>query len=115
MLFRSEQAANRQQGGLKSAQVPVAWWADASGEPVEGTLTRVDCLVGPLRLTIQPAAGAPKVLLIREPDKLSVKGQKEAEFACGVQRPARKIRVVHDSKPDAKLATAGDIHLVEFP
>ena len=50
-----------------------------------------------------------------DPQKISVHGSGVAEFACGVQRPARKIQVVHDAKPDAKLGTAGDVRVVEFP
>jgi hypothetical protein len=114
-IHAAEEAANRKQGGLKSTQAVVEWWNEESGEPVGGMLTKVDCLTGPLRLTIQKSGGGTAVLLIRDPQKLSVRGASEATFGCGVQRPPRKIQVVHDAKPDAKLGTAGDIKVVEFP
>jgi len=119
-VHAAEDAANLKQGGLKSNTAPVAWWAEEPGMPVEGTLARVDCLSGPFKLTVQLPGGTAKkpnqvILLVRDPLKLTVRGAAQAEFACGVQRPPRKIRLVHDSKPDAKLGTAGDVRVVEFP
>lgn len=83
-----------------------------------GSLTRVDCLAGSaLRLTILQATGRPVKLLIRDLNKVMVQGTAsgQAEFACGIQKPARKIEVRHDSKADAKLETLGDIAVVKFP
>ena len=118
-VHAAEDAANRQQGGLKSNQTPVAWWADETGTPVEGLLTRVDCQASSFKLTIQKANSKDTVvLLVRDPQKLSVRGNSpnaQVEFGCGVQRPPRKIQLVHDAKPDAKLGTAGDVRVVEFP
>jgi hypothetical protein len=118
-VHAAEDAANRQQGGLKSTQAPVAWWADEQGTPVEGLLTRVDCLATSFKLTIQKTSAKDiVVLLVRDPQKLSVRGNStnaQVEFGCGVQRPPRKIQVVHDAKPDAKQGTAGDVRVVEFP
>jgi hypothetical protein len=71
----------------------------------------VDCLNGPLRLTIQKTGGGSAILLIRDPKALLGTGAP----TCGVQRPARKIKVLHDDKPDAKLGSAGEIQFVEFP
>jgi len=112
-----EQAANQRMaansGNVKGA---VKWYGDPTGQKVSGTLTRVECLNGgPLRLTIQQA-GFPIRLLIRNPKQLTVAADSgEAEFACGVQKPARKIEVQHDGKADARLSTMGDIVTVKFP
>jgi len=111
-----EQAANQRlsanAGNVKGA---VPWFGDPNGQKVSGTLTRVDCLSGPLRLTIQQA-GFPIRLLIRNPKQLTVAADSgQADFACGVQKPARKIEVQHDGKADAKLGTLGDILVVKFP
>jgi hypothetical protein len=114
-IHAAEEAANRAQGGLKSNVKPVEWWTDAKGEPVSGTLTRVDCLTGPLKLTIAKTGGGNAVLLVRDPQKISVRGAAQASFACGVQRPPRKIAVEHNAKPDPALGTAGDVVVVEFP
>jgi hypothetical protein len=80
-------------------------------------LTRVDCLAaGALRLTILQATGRPVQLLIRDPKQLQVEAASgQAEFACGVQKPAKKIEVRHNAKADAKFGTLGDIAVVKFP
>jgi hypothetical protein len=113
-----EQAANRRMaannGNVKGA---VPWYGDPTGQKVSGTLTRVECLNGgQMRLTIQQA-GFPIRLLIRNPKQLTVSASDsgQAEFACGVQKPARKIEVQHDGKADARLSTMGDIVTVKFP
>jgi len=63
------------------------------------------------------AAGpAPVVLLIRDPNHLTVSADSgQAEFACGVQRVPRRIEVQHNAQADEKLGTAGDILVVKFP
>jgi len=116
-VHAAEQAANQRLGANASnIQNPVPWFGDGTGERVSGILTRVDCLNGPLRLTIQPDTGAPARLLIRDPKQLTVAADSgEAVFGCGAQKPARKIEVQHNAKPDAKLGTAGDIVVVKFP
>ncbi len=113
-----ESAANERMaannGNVKGA---VKWYGDPTGQKVSGTLTRVECLAsgGQMRLTIQQA-GFPIRLLVRNPKQLTVAADSgEAEFACGVQKPARKIEVQHDGKADAKLSTMGDILVVKFP
>jgi hypothetical protein len=113
-----EQAANQRMaannGNVKGA---VPWYGDPTGQKVSGTLTRVECLNGgQMRLTIQQA-GFPIRLLIRNPKQLTVSASDsgQAEFACGVQKPVRKIEVQHDGKADAKLSTMGDILVVKFP
>ncbi len=114
-VHAAEAAANARLGGLKPGEKPVPWWTDPAGPKVSGKLTRVDCLPGTLRLTVQPAAGLAVKLLIRDPNQLTVKGQTQAEFACGVQRTPRNINLVHNGKPDERLGTSGDVLTVEFP
>ncbi len=97
------------------AQKPVDWWDDPKGEKVEGKLTRVDCFNGPLRLTIQKEGGAVVRVAVRNLKSLTVHGADEAVFGCGASRPTRKIRLVYQPQPDAKLGTLGDVLVVEFP
>ena len=69
-----------------------------------------------MRLTIMQGTGRPVSLLVRDPKKLMVASDSgQFEFACGVQRPARKIEVRHDAKADAKFGTLGDIAVIKFP
>jgi hypothetical protein len=114
-IHAAEAKANREQGGLKSDVAPVKWWSDEKGEPVSGSLTHVDCGSGSLKLTVAKAGGGNVVLLVRDPSKLVVRGSEEASFACGAQRPARKIALEHNAKPDAQFSTSGDVLSVEFP
>lgn len=111
----AEDRANKEQGPLKPGTVVVPWWKDADGQKLSGTLTRIDCLKGPMRLTVQPASGMPVQLLIRDPQKVQVQGANEAVLGCGVQKPARKINLVHTGKPDAATGTAGEVLMLEFP
>ena len=115
-IHAAEQAANQRlaaNAGNVNGAMP--WFGDPNGQNVSGTLTRVECLNGPLRLTIQQT-GFPIRLLIRNPKQLTVAADSgPADFTCGVQKPARKIEVQHDGKADAKLGTLGDIQVVKFP
>jgi hypothetical protein len=104
----AEARANREQGGLKSGATPVPFAQIYGGETVNGTLIQVDCLNGPRRLTIQNAKSTVKVL-VRGTDGLN-----PADFTCGVQKPARQVMVIHDSKPDAKLGTVGNVTTYEL-
>lgn len=88
---------------------------DEKGAKVAGVLTRVDCLNGPLRLSIQRDDASVIRLLIRDPKKMTVAlNSGDAVFVCGVAKPARKIEVQHNGKADAKTGTAGDITLINI-
>ena len=113
----AEQAANERlsaRAGNVANAVP--WYGDPTGEQVSGTLTRVDCLNDSMRLTIQTSTGGSVRLLIRDPRKITVNSalSAQAEFVCGVQKPARRIEVKHNAKADDKMGTVGDILVVAF-
>ncbi len=108
-------ASARLNAGRAAYQTPTEWWDAPTGQKVEGKLTRVECLKGPLRLTIQKDGGAIVKVAVRDLNKLTVNGATEAKFGCGVTKPVRKIRLTYDAKPDAKLGTLGDVLVVEFP
>lgn len=115
-VHAAEAATNeRLNAGKGPYQKPIEWWDAPNGEKVEGKLTRVDCLNGPLRLTVQKDGGALVKVAVRDLNKLTVNGANEAKFVCGVARPARKIRLTYQARPDAKLGTLGDVLVVEFP
>jgi hypothetical protein len=115
-VHAAEAATNaRLNAGKGAYQKPIEWWNDPNGEKVEGKLTRVDCLSGPLRLTIQKDGGGLVKVAVRDLKTLTVNGAKEAQFGCGVARPVRKIRLTYEAKPDTKLGTLGDVLVVEFP
>jgi hypothetical protein len=115
-VHAAEAAANaRLNAGKGAYQKPQEWWNDPDGVKVEGKLIRVDCLNGPLRLTVQKDGGLVVKVVVRDLNKLTVNGATEAKFGCGVAKPVRKIRLTYQAKPDAKLGTLGDVLVVEFP
>lgn len=115
-VHAAEDAATKQAGGLKPGEKPIAWWTEPEGEKLSGKLARVDCLSGgALRLTINIDGGGTIRLLIPDPKRLQVPGGDDAKFVCGVQRTARKIRVIYNVKTDAKLNTVGEVAMVDFP
>ena len=120
----AERAANERLRGFRgdtpvpATVVPLSSLAgETQGEKVAGTLTRVECLNGPLRLSIQREdSGIVIRLLIRDARKINVAlDSGEAVFACGAQKPARKIEVQYKANADAKTSTLGEILLVKFP
>lgn len=115
-VHAAEDAANKQLGGMKPGEKPVQWWEEPAGEKLSGQLARVDCLTGgAMRLTINIDGGGTIRLLIRDLKNIQVQNAEQAKFACGAQRPVRKIRVIYTVKTDAKLDTVGEIALVDFP
>lgn len=114
-VHAAEDAANQRLGGRKTSTPPVAWWDDPKGDKVSGVLARVDCLNGPMRLTIRIDGGGTIRLLIPDPKKLVIQGGGEAHLACGIQRPAARIKAVYTVKADAKLGTVGEVAMVELP
>lgn len=115
-VHAAEDRVNKQLGGMKPGEKPEAWWEDPPGDVVSGSLGRVDCLGNQMiRLTVNIDGGGTIRLLIRDPNHLAVKGTGQAKFGCGIQKPARKIRVIYNLKADAKLDTVGDVAMVDFP
>jgi hypothetical protein len=108
--------ANRANPPSNSGAEVVEWWEDPkpSGK-IEGVLQRVDCLGKQLRLVIRTQDGALARLLIRDPGEVVILGGREQTFGCGPQRPLRKIVVEYHPKPDAKLGTAGEAAVLDFP
>jgi hypothetical protein len=112
------EAASRERmnAGKAPYQKPVEWFDEAAGVKVEGKLIRVDCLNGgPMKLTVQQDGGALVKVVVRDLKRLTVDGTNEARFVCGTAKPARKIKLSYQAKPDAKLGTLGDVLVVEFP
>lgn len=114
-VHAAEEAANQRAGGLKSTQAAVQWWSDQDGVKLSGTLQRVDCMNGSLRLAVQPGAGSAVQILIRDPSKLAVKDSTGLKLSCGPQRPVRKIELVHNGRPDGSMSTVGDATFVDMP
>jgi type II secretory pathway pseudopilin PulG len=93
-----------------------AWWDGPRPDAkIEGLLTQVDCLGKQARLVIESKGAKPMRLLVPDSGKIVIIGGGEKTFGCGPQKPPRAIVVDYFAKPDAKLGTAGEAALIEFP
>lgn len=111
----AEQKANRNVKPLAPDQKVEAWWdGPRPDRRVEGMIERVDCIREGARLAVRDASRALTLVLIREPEKVALSGAKDATFACGPQRPPRRVLIEYFAKPDKQSGTAGEVATVEF-
>jgi hypothetical protein len=100
-------------GNAKPDPKAVPWWDGAlpSGK-ITGTLKQVDCLGKQARLVVE-GADHKTVKLLVDPAQVFVAGGGQLNLGCGVQKP-RRVAIEYFPKPNAKLATAGDVATIEF-
>jgi hypothetical protein len=92
------------------------WWDSPRPDgKIQGMLTQVDCLGKQARLVIERKDAKPVRLLVPDAGKIAILGGGEKTFGCGPQKPPRNIVVEYFTKPDAKLGTAGEAAVIEFP
>lgn len=104
------------QGQEKKPDSPVVPWWDGPGPPgkAKGMLKQVDCLGRQARLVIDTDDRKTIKLLVRDPGKIVITTSSgEQTLGCGVQKP-RRVTVSYYPKPEARLATAGDVAMIEF-
>jgi hypothetical protein len=98
----------------KTAVVP--WWEGPKPEGrAQGALTQVDCLGKRFRLVIQDENRKVTRLLIADAGQVAIEGGGELNLSCGAQKPPRRIVVQYYPKADARLATAGEVAVMQFP
>jgi tetratricopeptide (TPR) repeat protein len=104
-------------GGKPAGDTPVVpWWDGPKPEgSASGMLKQVDCLGTRFRLVIEGEKGKLTRLLISGAGQVTLEGGGELSLSCGAQRPPRRIAVQYHPKPDAKLATAGEVAVIRFP
>ena len=92
----------------------VPWWEgrQAAGK-VQGSLKQVDCLGKQARLVIEAADHKIVKLLVTDPATISIVGGGEQALRCGAQKP-RAVVIEYVPKPNARLATAGEVATLEF-
>jgi hypothetical protein len=104
------------QGGKPGDAPVVPWWDGPTAEgSASGMLKQVDCLDQRFRLVIEGEKGKLTRLLIADPGRVGVQGGGQLSLSCGAQRPPRRVTVQYHPKPDAKLATAGEVAVIHFP
>ena len=109
-------AEARANAGLKldPNQKVVEWWDGPAGVSVIGKLERVDCLKGPARLLVRDSKGRLSQYKVNDPAKVAITGAGQLTLACGPQQPPRAVKLQVEAKPDPKLATAGNVMMIEF-
>ncbi len=109
-LHAAEAKAN---GNTKPDPNAVPWWdsAQPSGK-ITGTLKQVDCLGKQARLVIE-GEDHKTVKLLADPAHVFVAGGGQLNLGCGAQKP-RRVAIEYFPKPNAKLATAGEVATIEF-
>ena len=80
---------------------------------MQGKLKQVDCLGKQARLVVEDAQHQIVKLLVADPAQIVFIGSQQATLGCGVQKP-RPVVVEYFPKPNAKLATAGEVATIEF-
>jgi hypothetical protein len=76
-------------------------------------LKQVDCLGKQARIVVEADDHKVVRLLIVDPGKIAIGGAGELTIGCGAQK-ARKVSVEYFPKANAKLATAGEVAVIEF-
>jgi len=100
---------------LDPNQKPVEWWDDKRKlTSAEGTLERIDCLSGQMRLAIRTAPNKLTQYLIVDPTKIMIEGGGERTLTCGPQRPVKKLKIEFEAKANTKLATVGEVAIIAF-
>ena len=111
-LRAAEARANKGRGA--APEKVEKWWDGPKPDGrATGSLTRVDCLGGQLRLVIESEDHKLTRLLVRDPSNLAVLGGGEQKLGCGVQKP-RQVVVEYLAKRNAKLATVGEVATIQF-
>lgn len=111
----AEMKVNRGEPPLDPNQKIEQWWdGPQSAASLKGMLTRVDCLNGPVRLTIARTGHTLVRLLIPDPGQLTTAGTGDRTFACGPQKPPRPVTVGYNPKQDTRYNTTGEAVSLEF-
>ncbi|MCC6588782.1 MAG: hypothetical protein IT168_18945 [Bryobacterales bacterium] len=79
----------------------VEWWdGPKAAGTVMGMLERVDCVGGSLRLQVRMETKKLATLAVPKPNEIVVTSGAggDATLGCGVQRPAKKVKVEHNEK-----------------
>ena len=93
----------------------VEWWdGPVSDGNAAGVLERVDCARGAMMLHVKDASGKVTRLAVSDPSKVVLAGLGEMTLNCGLQKPARRVRVEYRTKTDARRGVAGEAALIEF-
>jgi hypothetical protein len=111
-LHAEEARANQGEPPLPPNEKVMPWSEFQPSGVASGVLQRVDCLGKRLRLVVEEDDHTIIKLLIAHPAQVAVSGGGALRLACGVQK--RRVKLQYFPKPNARLATAGEVATIEF-
>jgi hypothetical protein len=108
-IREAEQKAS--QGGLEGKKIE-QWWEGPPTQTFTGILENVQCQGQRARLVLKDAAGKVMTMTIPDAGKVLVlgAGQGQVQLSCGVQKPARRVKIEYT----AKAGGAAEAVSVEF-
>ncbi|MBZ5617445.1 MAG: hypothetical protein LAQ69_01740, partial [Acidobacteriia bacterium] len=106
--------AKANSGAPKPDPKAVPWWdGPAPSGKLKGNLKQVDCLGKQARLLVEGEDRKIVKLLVTDPGQIAISGGGEQSLGCGVQK-ARRVTIEYFPKPNARLATVGEVATIEF-
>lgn len=108
-IREAEQKAS--QGGLEGKKIE-PWWEGPPTRTFTGVLENVLCQGQRARLTLKDASGKTVTMTIADAGKVLVMGagQEQVQLSCGVQKPARRVKIEYTEKTGG----AAEVVSVEF-
>ncbi len=99
------------QGGLEGKKIE-PWWEGPPAQTFTGTLEHVQCQGRRARLILKDMAGKTVTMAVEDAGKVVVSGagQQQVQLSCGVQRPARRVKVGYT----VQAGGAAEVVSVEF-
>jgi hypothetical protein len=113
-IGKAEQKANQANAdGSSESSGEVVQWFGAGEQPLQATLTQVDCVADQFRLRLKTSAGRNLSLLVPDPSKLQKEGP-DTELTCGPLTSPKKLTLTYKTRPDKRMGTAGDVVRLRF-
>jgi tetratricopeptide (TPR) repeat protein len=108
-------AAEAKYNGDRKPVADAVPWSDAPHPPgkIAGTLKQVDCLGKQARLVVEGDDRKTVKLLVGDAGTILIVGNNQARLVCGAQNP-RRVVVEYFPKANARLATTGEVAIIEF-
>jgi hypothetical protein len=117
-IRKAEANANAQAGELKSDAKPMEWAEGAPAKSATGVLKQFDCLGKRARLVVDEAGMTLRLLIPDASQILIVQADGteggDARLGCGLQRPARRVKIEYVARPDKAAGTVGDALSIQF-
>lgn len=92
------------------------WWDERHPmREVTGKLVQIDCMRAGLRLVVETPSRTQVRVMIREPDRVIVRGKREGlQLSCGALSAPPAVRLEYVEQPDAVAGSVGEVSVLEF-